>query len=174
MIPKKLHLILSCFLLGGIYFLTLFLFSGGPLLFENAFAIITVLLTATFLISGLAVGVAGVVIAGIAAETFFALSTGTIIIGSACAGFAMLHLSKIQSLSFPWRGAIMAAAGAVLWSGLVELMHCLQPGNSLSGVEAGLIVAWQGFVAAAIWLGFLMVYLGVSSLFKQPRSRDII
>ncbi|MBL4883968.1 MAG: hypothetical protein JKY95_05465 [Planctomycetaceae bacterium] len=174
MLQRKLNLIFAAFLLVGGYFLTLFLFSGSLLLAENAFAIIAVWLTGTFLICGFTAGVAGVIVAGFAAESLFALPTGTIIIASACSGLAMLHLSKVQSISYPWRGTVMAVSGAILWSGLVELIHGLQPGISQSGIEALGIVAWQGFVAATVWLSLLIIYLGIGSVFKQPRSTGII
>ena len=174
MIHKNLNLLFSGITLTGLYFLTLFLLTGSPLLAQYAVAIIVVFLTVLFFVSGITTGIAGVAVAGLATESIFDLPTGTIIIASACTGLAMLHLNNIQSLSFPWRGTAMVITGTVLWTGLIELMHAVQPGESLTSLQTLKVVAWQGIAAMIIWLCLLIVYLGISSLFKQSRSTGII
>jgi len=174
MLHRKINLLLSLFSVSGIYLLAMFLFSGSGLISEYAIAIIAVCVCGTFLLGGMLAGVLAVVVVGVVSESILMLPSGTAIIASACAGLMMLHLSKLQSLSLPWKGTIMTFSAASLWSGLFELIPFLQPGNLLSGWELAWSLLKQGLTAASIWLLLLIALFGIASLFKQSRPARIV
>ena len=174
MLHRKINLLISLLLVGLVYFLALFLFSGNGLISEYAIAVIVVSACGTFLLSGEIAGSLAVLIAGMVTESLLALPGGTAIIASACAGLAMLHLSKLQSVPLPWKGTLMIFSGTMIWTGLFELIPFLQPGNPLSGIEFAWSMLKQSLIAAAIWLVLLIVLFGIRSLFKQARPARIV
>ena len=175
MLHRKINLLISLLLVGLVYFLALFLFSGTGLISEYAIAVIAVSVCGTFLLSGVIAGSLAVVVAGVVSEAILVLPTGTAIIASACAGLAMLHLSKLQSVPLPWKGTIMIFSGTIIWTGLFELIHFMQPENGQlnSGIDLAWTVVKQSMIAASIWLTLLIVSYGIVSLFQQSRPARI-
>ncbi len=174
MLHQKINLLISLLLVGLVYFLALFLLSGSGLTSEYVIAVIAVSVCGTFLLGGEIAGSLAIVVAGVVSEAILVLPTGTAIIASACAGLAMLHLSKLQSVPLPWKGTIMIFSGTMIWTGLLELIPFLQPGNLLSGMELVWSMLKQSLIAAAIWLVLLIVSYGTASLFKQSRTARIV
>ncbi len=174
MLHRKIKLFISLILVGSVYFLALFLFSGTGLISEYAIAVIAVCVCGTFLLGGMLAGVLAVVIAGIVAESLLVFPSGIAMIASACAGLAMLHLSKLQSVPVPWKGTLMIFLGTMIWTGLFELVPFLQPENSLSGMDLLWRMLKQGLIAASIWLTLLILLFGIASLFKQSRPARIV
>lgn len=176
MLHRKINLLISLLLVGFVYFLALFLFSGSGLISEYAIAVIAVCVCGTFLLGGMLVGLFAVIVAGMVAESLLAFPSGIAIIASACAGLAMLHLSKLQSVPLPWKGTLMIFSGTIIWTGLFELIHFMQPENGQlnSGIDLAWTVVKQSMIAAAIWLVLLIVLFGIRSLFKQARPARIV
>ncbi len=172
MLHRKISVIISLLIAGAVYFLALFLFSGNGLVSEYAIAVIAVCLAGAFLIGGMLAGLLATLCAGIVAESLLAFPDGIAIIASACTGLAMLHLSKLQSIPIPWKGTLMIFPGTIIWSGLFEVIHFMQPGNT--HLNPGIDLAWsvvtQGIIAASIWLVLLIAIFGIKSLFASQNN----